>query len=88
MVLSPQEQLYLRRDEKGEIEQKYTYTKKTDGYIHPDFKWYVNTGAFYKLYEDGVSSYAEIAEYDPIQLGFAVALVRGGKLVDVVEEKI
>ena len=67
---------------KTKIETKYTRVEKVDGYIHPDFKWYVNTGSFLKLYDAKyeVSGYAERANYDPVELGFAVALIRDGKL--------
>ena len=36
-----------------------------------------------KLFEDGYSGYAEIAEYDPVELGFLVLIVRGGKIVQL-----
>ena len=45
-------------------------------YIHPDHRWYCNTGSFLRLYGMGISSYAEIGEYDPVELGFCVARVR------------
>ena len=51
------------------------------GYIHPDHRWYVSAGSFLKLYEEGVSGYAEIGEYDPVELGFAIARVRNQKIV-------
>jgi len=77
----PVNSLYLT-DGGGKIKQNYTKRKginKTE-YIHPDHRWYVNTGAFYKLFENGVTSYAEVAGYSPIELGFAVARFRDGDI--------
>ena len=84
--------LFLKGTDKG-IKQKYTRVEKTDNYIHPDFKWYVNTGSFYQLYVDmpdgqEVSGYAERANYDPVELGFAVVKVRGGAIVDIQKEVV
>ena len=84
--------LFLKGTDKG-ISQRYTRVEKTDNYIHPDFKWYVNTGSFYQLYVDmpdgeEVSGYAEVANYDPIELGFAVAMVRDGKLTGIQKEVV
>jgi len=56
-----------------------------DSFIHPDLRWYVNTGSFYKLYADGknVSGYAERAGYDPNELGYVVVRVKDGIINDV-----
>ena len=52
-------------------------------FIHYDNRWYVNTGSFLRLYGHNVSGYGEAAEYDPIQLGFAVARVRNRKIIGI-----
>jgi hypothetical protein len=72
---------------------KQVYDKPPANYkqgdiLHEDMRWYVNTGCFLKTLGLGISSYSERLGYDPNVLGFAVALVRGGKLVNVREEKI
>lgn len=72
---------------------KQVYDKPPDKFkqgdlLHEDMRWYVNTGCFLKTMALGFSGYAERAGYDPAVLGFAVAVVRGGKLVNVREEKI
>jgi hypothetical protein len=90
---SPEKSLLFLKGSQNGIGQKYTRVEKTDGYIHPDFKWYVNTGSFLKQYADmpegeEVSGYAERGNYDPIELGFAVALVRGGQLVGIRKEVV
>ena len=36
-----------------------------------------------RLYGDGVSGYAERAEYDPVELGVVVVMVRDREIVDV-----
>jgi len=95
IVCPPEHELFIHGDGYG-LMQDYTTADQTTMYIEPDLRWYVNVGAFFKMYGsdllnhdynkplEGVrSSYAEVGEYDPIELGFAVALVRDGKLVDV-----
>jgi hypothetical protein len=72
---------------------RQVYDQTPNGYrqgdiLHEDMRWYVNTGCFLKTLALGYSGYAERAGYDPNTLGFAVALVRGGRLVNVREEKI
>jgi len=78
----PASELYMV-DDGGTLKQRYTESNHTDEYIHPDHRWYLNTGSFYKLYGDGFSGYAEIAEYDPLELGFWVVKVRDRKIHDV-----
>ena len=83
IVAGPHEQVYLLTEEMS-IKEKYTHSSHADyKYIHPDHRWYVNTGSFLKTFEVGIESYSEMAEYDPIELGYAVALVVDGKLVNV-----
>lgn len=80
LVCEPEQELYLVDDTK-EIKQKYISSSQNAPYIHPDHRYYVNTGSFLKLYgPDGVSGYAEIAEYDPLEMGFVIAIVRDGVL--------
>ena len=88
LVHQPTEALYLCDDGK-QLKQRYTNGNTYHGdteYIPPDYRWYVNTGSFLRMYGDpaaGISSYSEVAEYDPLELGCAVALVRGGIIQDV-----
>ena len=94
-ICSPEHELYVHMVGNA-LKQDYTKTAQNTEFIEPDLRWYVNVGAFFKMYSselvdydysrpnEGVrSSYPEIGEYDPIELGFAVALIRDGKLVDV-----
>jgi len=82
LVCEPAQTLYLN-DSRGKIKQNYT-NRRTGApqteYIHPDHRWYCNTGAFYKLFESGVTSYAEVAGYSPIELGFLVVRFRNGDI--------
>jgi hypothetical protein len=82
LVAGPKKKLYLTSGN-GELEQHYTQSDQAAQYIHPDHRWYVNTGSFLRLYLDGVSGYAERAMYDPMEMGFAVARVRDCKIVGV-----
>ena len=82
IVSTPQKELYLI-DNGKEIRQRYTGGGQNKEYIHPDARWYGCAGAFLRLYGDGISGYAEIAEYDPVELGFLVTKVRKKKIVAV-----
>lgn len=82
IVSAPKKELYLI-DNGKEIRQRYTGGGQNEEYIHPDARWYGCAGAFLRLYGDGMSGYAEIAEYDPVELGFLVTKVRKKKIVAV-----
>jgi hypothetical protein len=98
--LDPQPELFLTSDD-GRIKQDYTSIRQNDSYIPPDLRFYVNVGAFFRKYGDELldyeldrpldsarSSYVEEGEYPPTELGFAVALVRDGEVVEVREEVV
>ena len=72
---------------------RQVYDQTPTGYhqgdiLHEDMRWYCNTGCFLKTMALGYSGYAERAGYNPNTLGFGIALVRNGRLVNVREEKI
>jgi len=77
----PSKELYLA-DDGGDIKQHYTGAPHgSSEYIHPDYKFYCNTGSFLKLYGDSFSGYAECAGYDPIELGFIICHIVDGQPV-------
>jgi len=81
--IKPLKDLYLVDDGK-KIKQAYTLAAPVELPIHPDRCWYVNTGSFLRLYSElGVSGYAEMAEYAPLEIGFAVVVVRNRQIRDV-----
>ena len=84
ITVKPQSELYLVNDG-TKIMQKYTRSPNfhPTGFIHPDHRFYVNTGSLYKLYSDepNAASYAERFFYDPLELGFVVMRVREGSPV-------
>lgn len=83
LVCSPEEELYLV-DDGQKIQQRYISSSQNAPYIHPDHRWYISTGGFLKLYgQSGVSGYAEVAEFDPLELGYCVALVRNAKIQEI-----
>jgi len=82
MVCKPEAELYLTDDGKR-LKQHYTSWGQNENYIHPDARWYGNTGSFLRLHGEGISGYAEIMEYDPVELGFLVLKVRGQKIVSL-----
>ena len=82
IVSPPRFELFLTDDGK-KIKQNYTSWGQNEEYIHPDARWYGNTGSFLTLYGQDTSGYAEIAEYDPVELGFLVLVVRDRKIVSL-----
>jgi hypothetical protein len=85
IVCEPETSLYLYDDGK---KVKSSYTGAGEGsrrFIPPDARWYLNTGSFYRLYGDepGISGYAEMAEYAPVELGYTIIECRDGKVVNV-----
>lgn len=87
IVCKPAKELFIF-DRGNKLDQDYTSVVQTAQYIHPDLRYYVNTGAFYKIYGENISSYAEIAEYDPIVQGFVLAKIRDKKLVSIEEVEV
>ena len=82
LVCKPDEDLFLYDDGK-EIKQSYTGWGQNERYIHPDARWYGNAGSFLKLFGKGISGYAELFEYDPVELGFLVTKVRDKKVKSI-----
>jgi len=82
LITEPMRKLYIG-DKDGKLKERYTSSNHTDPYIHPDHRWYVNSGSFLNLYGEDVSGYAEIAEYDPMEHGFAVAKIRERQIVGI-----
>jgi hypothetical protein len=83
LICDPRTQLYLTTEK--EIREKYTRATPFGkaGYIHPDHRWYVNTGSFLKTFGESVSSYSEMGEYDPVELGYIIVSVRNRQIEDV-----
>jgi len=88
LVCEPSRELFIT-DVNGKLKQDYTGLSGaySGNYIHEDHRWYVNTGSFRKTYKIGIYSYAEVREYDPMEIGFAVARIRDGMVVGVDEIK-
>lgn len=87
LVADPRPALYMTTDG-GQIRQNYTHPESGGDYIPPENRWYAATGSFLRTSKEGVTSYAERADYDPVELGFVVAEVRDGKMVRVYEKVI
>jgi len=85
IVHQPESIPYLTTED-GKIKGHRTTPKKVKGYIEPNHKWFVNTGSLMKLFVIGEDGYAERAGYDPIELGFAVVLVRDRKIYKIKRE--
>ena len=77
MFVEPVQRLYLHDTPNG-LKQAYLQGKQTGLYIDPDDRWYGCSGAFLRLYADGLTGYGEMAGYDPVELGFLVWKIRDG----------
>lgn len=82
IVCKPEMELYLIDDGK-QVKQAYTGWGQSESYIHPDARWYGNSGSFLRLYGKDVSGYAEIFEYDPVELGWLILRVRNKKIISL-----
>lgn len=87
LKLGPIHELYITSDELG-LNQSFRAPIKEDDYIHPDHRWYLNTGSFHKTYVLGVSGYNEQQGYDPTVLGFYVVRVRNRTITDIDEIRV
>jgi hypothetical protein len=89
LVLKPEPTLYLTT-ENGKIKQHYTKAgiSTRDLYIPPENRFYACTGSFLKTMIEGVSTYSEMSEYPPVEIGYVKAIVENRELVDVQEVKI
>lgn len=82
LIVPPTGELYLHDTEKG-MKADYLQGIQSGDYIHPDQRYYVCTGSFPKMYEDGQVGYAEVAGYDPVELGFPVIHVIDGQITEI-----
>lgn len=83
MVVDPAKRLIMSDD--GE-HLRQNYLMAGDGradYIEPDRRWYANTGSFLRTFIEGEDGYAEVAGYDPVELGYVVVRVRDRAVVSV-----
>lgn len=53
------------------------------GYINPSGRWYVNTGGFLRMYVEGISTYNEIFDSDPLEIGYIKIFCREGKVIAI-----
>lgn len=80
LIREPSQELYITDDGDG-LQQRYTTQNMYSGaWIDPDSRWYCNTGSFLKTFLDGVSTYSEMAEYDPTEMGFLVVRYRNMRI--------
>lgn len=91
MVVEPtaEHKLYLTDDGHGIKQHYYTLIDQRASYIPPDNRWYGCSGSFLKLYSEPGSyaiSYAEVAGYEPSEIGWLEVHVQDGEVVSV--EKI
>jgi hypothetical protein len=78
--VTPTYQLYLYDAGPRGLVQGYLSGKQTGEFIDPDLRWYGCTGAFLKLYKDGITGYAEIGGYDPVELGYLLLKIKDGQI--------
>jgi len=82
LVAKPEADLFLT-DDGRKVKQNYTKWGQTERYIHPDARWYGCSGSLLRLYGDGISGYAEVGEYDPVEIGCLVLIVRDRQIMEL-----
>jgi hypothetical protein len=83
IVCDPRSQLYLATE--PNIKEHYTSNPSfhPSGFIHPDHRYYANTGSFLKTFGENVISYSELGEYDPVSLGYVVVEVNDRQITNI-----
>lgn len=89
LVTPPIPSLYLY-DNHGKLHQKYTTAGSggTPDYIPPDHRFYGCSGSFLRSQVEGINTYSEIAEYDPLEIGYLVGKIKKRRFVSLEEVKI
>jgi len=89
IIREPMAELVLY-DDGQKIRQTYRRNPGNHRYIPEDLRWYVNTGSWLKSYDTTLheSGYAEEAEYDPIEIGYAVIECIDGVVTGVKKKRI
>jgi UDP-2,3-diacylglucosamine pyrophosphatase LpxH len=83
LISPPTHALYLY-DDGEKVKQDYLKpVHETGTFIHPDHRWFVNTGSFLKNQLLGMSGYAERFGYDPVEIGYTVAEIRDSRIAHV-----
>lgn len=83
LIMEPAPKL-LMSDDGVQLKSSYLpHPEPGARYIEPDSRWYVNTGSYLKSQVLDEDSYAELAGYDPIELGHAEIVVEDRKIVAV-----
>jgi predicted phosphodiesterase len=82
LLVQPPSNMVEMYDDGVSIKQEYKRDPGNARRIDPDLRWYVNTGSFVKLYELGISGYAEIGGLEVVELGYVVVEVRDRKVVN------
>lgn len=89
LVTSPMPTLYLT-SERGKLKQHYTKAGigTVAGFIPPEHRFFGCSGSFLKSQVVGVSTYSELGEMAPTELGYLKAIINDRVPVDLVEVKI
>lgn len=88
LVVEPMRRLVLYDDGSEARHGHVQYGNHTGRYIEPGGRAYVNTGSFLRSQGDGYDTYAELAGLPPVELGYAVAHIRKGKISEIEERTV
>jgi hypothetical protein len=88
IVVDPtiEDKLFLTDDGVSIKQHYHVLTEQNADYIPPDSRWYGCSGSFLKLYSDPGTyaiSYAEVAGYEPSEIGWIETHVQDGRVVAV-----
>ena len=82
VVTPPTTEMFLNQQE-DELKHYYTHLEKNGNFIPRNLRWYGCSGSFLKIYEKGLSSYAELMGLDPTELGCLLLKIRDGKVLSL-----
>ncbi len=74
----------LMTDDTKQLKASYLQPPEPgESYLEPDRRWYINTGSYLKSQILGDDSYAELAGYDPVEIGHIEITVQDRKITAV-----
>lgn len=88
IVVDPtvEDKLFFTDDGNGIKQHYHVMTPQNSSYIPPDSRWYGCSGSFLKLYTNPGTyaiNYAEVAGYEPSEIGWIEIYVQDGNVVEV-----
>lgn len=85
IVVPPIVRKFIRNTDDSLETVKLTKLDNDGGFVHPDFRWYCNTGSFLENTKIGKTGYGELLELDPLDIGCVKVLIEDRQIADIQE---